>query len=102
VAAANNSLKLNTAKQMIDSQATLSDLTSWQSSLRAAMVNTIDENDMAAIVQTQLAKAKQGDEKALRFILEVVGAKTPVTITNNLVVDSETAAKLVRSNKNDK
>lgn len=89
-------LTLASARQMNSAQATLTDLTQWQATLRAAMVNAIDENDMKEIVEQQVKKAKAGDERALKFVLDMVGAKTPITITNNLVVDAETAARLQR------
>lgn len=90
-------------KQISSAQATLTDLVQWQAALRAAMVNSIDEDDMKQIVEKQVEKAKAGDARALQFVLDLVGAKTPVTITNNLVVDAETAARLQRisSMKND-
>lgn len=78
--------------------ATQADLLQWQSDLRAACVNSISEDDMKHIVTSQVAKAKKGDAQALKFVMELIGTKQPVTINNTLVVDTETAGRLAKEN----
>jgi hypothetical protein len=79
--------------------ATHTDLLNWQANLRAAMMNTISQEDMKQIMAKQLEKAKEGDREALNFVMSVVGANQPVTINNTLVVDTATAAKLASDAK---
>ncbi len=77
---------------------TTKDTMSWQAQLRAAVANSISEEDVVAIIQKQVEKAKAGNEAAAKFVLnQVLGANTPVTIRQtNIVTDPATAAKLAR------
>ena len=77
---------------------TTKDTMSWQAQLRAAVANSISEEDVVAIIQKQVEKAKAGNEAAAKFVLnQVLGASTPVTIRQtNIVTDPVTAAKLAR------
>jgi predicted transcriptional regulator len=79
--------------------ATQTDLLQWQSELRAACVNSISETDMREIVTSQLAKAKKGDAQAMKFVMELIGTKQPVTINNTLVVDTETAGRMANNSR---
>ncbi len=77
---------------------TTTDTMNWQAQLRAAVANSISEEDVVAIIQKQVEKAKAGNEAAAKFVLnQVLGANTPVTIRQtNIVTDPVTAAKLAR------
>lgn len=72
-------LKLQQAKQF---EATNEDLLSWQAQLRAACINSISPDDMQQIVAKQLEKAKEGDAKAVDFVMQLIGSKQNVTINN--------------------
>lgn len=77
-----------------------SDMVDMQAQLRLAMFNAITEDDVADIVKKQIAKAKAGDERALRFVMgQVLGGDRNVTLNQTLVADTETAARLTRSAK---
>lgn len=57
----------------------------WAQRLRQAAFNGVTEQDMAAIVKAQVEKAKAGDERAAKFVLEyLVGIGAPArAITQN-------------------
>lgn len=84
--------------QLKRTETTHQDIVQWQASLQAAMFNAITEDDIAAIVQKQVAKAKAGDENAIKFVMStILGANRPVKINQTLVVtDVETGARLAR------
>lgn len=77
---------------------THADTMAWQSNLKAAMFNSITAEDVQAIIAKQVAKAKEGNEAAAKFILtHVLGTQNPVNIRQaNVITDPETAARLAR------
>lgn len=79
--------------------ATLNDLVHWQNQLRASIINSISEQDLQEITRAQVEKAKAGDERALKVVLDMIGAKNPVTINQTLIVDPEAAARFTRTAK---
>jgi hypothetical protein len=91
-----NPMGTGLSKQAQKLSATQADLLQWQSDLRAACINSISEDDMKQIVVSQVGKAKKGDASALKFVMELIGTKQPVTINNTLVVDAETAGRLAK------
>jgi len=85
-------LKLSEARKF---EATNDDLMAWQSQLRAACINSISPDDMVAIVQKQLEKAKEGDARAIGFVMQLIGTKQNITVNNNFE-SVESAARLTR------
>lgn len=77
---------------------TTKDTVSWQAQMRAAVVNSISEDDVREIIAAQVKKAKEGNESAAKFVLtHVLGTNSPVNIRQtNIITDVETAAKLAR------
>jgi Zn-dependent metalloprotease len=77
---------------------TAKDTMNWQAQLRAAVANSISEEDVVAIIQKQVEKAKAGNEAAAKFVLNhVLGTNTPINIRQtNIITDPETAARLAR------
>lgn len=74
-----------------------------QGRLRNAVFGAISEADIAAIIQKQVQKAKDGDEASLQFIAKyVLGFGTPVNIkqTTTVVADVATAARIAKGSKN--
>ncbi len=68
----------------------------WQSQLRAACINSISPDDMVSIVQKQLERAKEGDERAIAFVMNLIGTNQKITV-NNHFTDVESAARIRRS-----
>ena len=87
--------------QKVKDQLTASqiDLMNWQTSLRAAMINTITPADLQAIMEKQIKKAKEGDERALKFVMsQVLGNGPALHLTqNNIVTDPATAAIIAKA-----
>lgn len=80
-------------------EATHADLVAYQSTLRAAAFNSISEDDVREMMETQVKKAKQGDSKAVSFVFsQILGAKQSVSFnqTNIVTTDVETAAKIAK------
>ena len=73
----------------------------WQSSLRMAAFDAITEDDVAEIVKNQVAKAKQGDANAIKFVMgTVLGANKPVSIKQTqIITDVETAARIAKASQ---
>lgn len=80
---------------------TTQDTVNWQAQMRAVVANSISQDDVKAIIEAQVKKAKEGSESAAKFVLtHVLGANTPVTIRQtNIITDVETAARLAREAK---
>lgn len=70
----------------------------WQMKLRATCINSITPDDMKDIVGTQVAKAKKGDPEALKFVMALLNVND-VRVTNNIITDPETAAKIAKGDK---
>lgn len=60
-------------------------LPAWMQNLREAIASSVQATDIEAMVQAQVAKAKKGDEKACRFVLEyLLGSQgKPATVVQN-------------------
>lgn len=68
-----------------------------QATLRAAIFDSISCEDVRQIVAKQIAKAKEGDEKSLQFVMRyVLGFGQDVNLQQFLVMDTETAARLAK------
>lgn len=91
-----NGLKLAEVDQRLAS--TTQDTIKWQAQMRAVMLNSISPEDIQAIVATQVKRAKDGDQAAIKFVMQqVLGANTPVTIRQtNVITDVASAARLVK------
>lgn len=91
-----NGLKLAEVDQRL--AATTQDTIQWQAQMRATLINSISPDDIQQIVATQVKRAKDGDQAAIKFIMQqVLGTNTPVTIRQtNVITDVASAAKLVR------
>lgn len=92
------SLKLVNVDETLQKQGQILD---WQASLRQACYDAINDQDIQQIVKNQVAKAKEGDERAIKFIFgTVLGANQPVTIhQTNVITDVATAARLAAKNR---
>lgn len=58
----------------------------WMARMRQAAVDSITETDVKEIVQSQVAKAKQGDPAAIKFVFDQLlggGMKGATFIQNN-------------------
>jgi hypothetical protein len=81
------------AKQIDQHQGTLA----MQGQLRQAIFDAITEQDVTQMVKKQVDKAKQGDEKALQFVMKyVLGFGQPITLQQINVIDVETAARIAK------
>jgi len=89
-----NTLKLSDVSQTLESMKTISD---WQTQLRMACYDAIQEEDVRTIVANQVQKAKEGDPNAIKFVMgQLLGGSSPVTINQvQVVTDVENAARLV-------
>jgi len=67
----------------------LAEEATWQHKLRAAAFNGISEQDVTEIVQNAVQRAKEGDPKAVNFVMKMLGADRPITVNNHLYVDGE-------------
>ena len=76
--------------------ASVDDLVSWQIRLRAACINSLKPDDMQEIVVHQVKKAKKGDADAIKFVMALLSGNE-VRVTNNIITDPETAARMARS-----
>ena len=92
----NGSLKLADVESQLAN--TTRDTVNWQAKMRGVVANSIGEDDIKAIIDKQVEKAKAGSESAAKFVLtHVLGSNTPVTIRQtNIITDVETAARLAR------
>jgi len=71
-----------------------------QGQLRQAIFDAINEEDVAAIVKKQVEKAKEGDDKALQFVMKyVLGFGQNITLQQINVMDVETAARVAKKNR---
>jgi hypothetical protein len=88
-------LKLADVERTIEREA---DIASWQSDLRMAIYDAIDQEDVTEIVRNQVEKAKKGDPNAIKFVFgHVLGANRSLTVNNTQVItDVETAAKIAK------
>ena len=71
----------------------------YQSQLRAAVYDGVNESDVKEIVQGIIARAKAGDVAAQKlFFDQILGAKTKPTqiVVNNHFENAEQAEKLTR------
>jgi hypothetical protein len=68
----------------------------WQLSLQSACFDAVTAQDVQEIVRNQVAKAKDGDPNAIKFVMgHLLGSGRPVTIQNTqIITDVEGAAKL--------
>lgn len=74
-----------------------------QGRLRQAVFDQISESDVSEIVAKQVTKAKEGDEKAIQFVMKyALGFGQPTTLrqTNILTTDVETAARIESQRRN--
>lgn len=67
----------------------LSEEATWQYKLRAAAFDGITEADVTEIVQGAVRRAKEGDAKAIDFVMKMLGTDRPIKVTNNLYVDGQ-------------
>ena len=90
-----NAIKLADVESTISREADIAD---WQSSHRMAIYDSIDESDISEIVKNQVAKAKDGDANAIKFVFgHVLGGNRALTVNQTQVItDVETAAKMAR------
>ena len=75
---------------------------SLQSQLRQAVFNGLAEADIVDIVKGQVKKAKEGDPKAIEFVMKYglgFGQPSPVNQVNILVTDVETAARIAKGKR---
>lgn len=59
----------------------------WLMGLRSAVASSVSADDVTAIIQAQVEKAKNGDEKAAKFVLDYVmgpNGKSAQSITQNV------------------
>ena len=48
-------------------------LPAWIKQMRAAVRESVSDEDLQAIIQAQVDKAKEGDQKAAKFVLDQLG-----------------------------
>lgn len=71
-----------------------------QGKLRQAIFNSINEDDVSAIIKKQVEKAKAGDQASLQFVMKyVLGFGQPTTLQqlNIITTDVATAAKMAKA-----
>lgn len=62
----------------------------WMASLREAAFNAIKEDDIKAIVQKQVEKAKEGDPQAVKLVFDLFLKGGPQSVTqNNLIIEAD-------------
>ena len=93
---ANGGMRLADVEQRLAE--TTQDTLNWQSQMRSVVANSISAEDVQAIIAKQVARAKEGDATAAKFVLtHVLGSGTPITLKQtNIITDPATAAKLAR------
>jgi hypothetical protein len=80
-----------------ESFAKQSDVMSMQNQLRQAIFGAITEQDVSQIIKKQVEKAKDGDDKALQFVMKyALGFGQPVTLQQVNVIDTATAARIAK------
>ena len=67
----------------------LAEEATWQHKLRAAAYSGIAESDVTEIVRNAVDRAKAGDNKAIDFVMKLLGTDRPLAVTNNLYVDGQ-------------
>jgi hypothetical protein len=73
-----------------------------QSKLQQAVFDAVTEDDIQAIVAKQVEKAKEGDDKAMQYVMKYVvgfGSTTKLEQTNVLVATTEQAARIANNHR---
>jgi len=93
----NNGLKLADVDAVIEKQQSI---VNWQTELRMACYDAIQAEDVQEIVKNQVAKAKQGDPNAIKFVMgQLLGGGQQVTINQVQVVTDVAGAARIANRK---
>lgn len=55
----------------------------WLIAMRQAVSDAVSPDDIKEMIQAQVKRAKEGDAKALKVVMELMGSNQPINLTQN-------------------